>query len=171
MSNFQESIYVNEILEYKLPRYQEIPDIDLYMDQIVSLMHKYLDTLEGNKNEKFITSNMINNYVKQKLLPKPIKKKYNRDHIVYLLIICLLKQIISIQEIQDFFSLKQNQAIGEIYNYLCDILEHTLQITFTNTKETKIKAIEDDNQLIHACALAFSNKIYIQKKLQYLKTK
>lgn len=173
MSTFKDSTYMKELLDYQLPRYHEIPTIHLYMDQVLSLLHTYLDILEVNENEKFITSNMINNYVKQKILPKPIKKKYTREHIVFLIIICLLKQILSIQEIKDLVStLKFTSNIEETYNYFCHQLERTIKDTFTTgPRQQQEEIIDDGIKIMQVVALAFSNKIYIQKKLQFMKEK
>ncbi len=63
-----------------LPRWEELPDIDLYMDQVMTLMDRYLDLLLGRSHEKIITPAMVNNYVKLNLIPAPHKKQYNRVH-------------------------------------------------------------------------------------------
>lgn len=83
---------------YSLPAWETIPDIGLYMEQVIALLKDYLDYLPPDvKEEQFITSAAINNYVRRKLMPEPIKKKYYRTHIVYLIILCSLKQSLSLQ--------------------------------------------------------------------------
>ncbi len=83
-----------------LPRFEELPEIDLYMDQVVALMQKYLEPLLGKGSDKAITPSMINNYVKQGAVPAPVKKRYGREHIAQLIIICIFKQILPIPSIQ-----------------------------------------------------------------------
>lgn len=86
---------------YQLPKWDELPDIELYMDQVISLIKKYLQIFyEVTGSDKFITPAMINNYVKLGIIPSPIKKKYAKNHLAYLLIVCTLKQTLDMSTIQ-----------------------------------------------------------------------
>lgn len=86
--------------EYHLPTWDELPTIDLYMDQVILLLTKYLEIFAAVSNDdKIITPTMINNYVKQKTIPAPVKKRYSKMHLAYLIIICILKQTLSISTI------------------------------------------------------------------------
>lgn len=86
---------------YRLPTWEQIPNIGLYMEQVIALLKQYLDYLPPElKEEQFLTASTINNYVRTKIMPEPIKKRYYRVHIAYLLIICTLKQGLSIALIQ-----------------------------------------------------------------------
>ncbi|MBQ4087023.1 MAG: DUF1836 domain-containing protein [Clostridia bacterium] len=86
--------------DYHLPTWDELPTIPLYMDQVVLLLNRYLSLFSAVANDdKAVTSTMINNYVKMKLIPAPIKKKYSRVHMAYLIIVCILKQTLSISVI------------------------------------------------------------------------
>ena len=90
--------YLNE---YRLPDWDSIPDFGLYMEQVLALLTEYLDYLPPEiKEERFITAATINNYVRNKFMPEPRKKKYYRVHIVYLIMICTLKQSLSIATLQ-----------------------------------------------------------------------
>lgn len=90
--------YLNK---YRLPAWDDIPDIGLYMDQVVTLLKQYLDYLPPElKESQFITASAINNYVRTKVMPEPVKKRYYRVHIAYLIIICTLKQSLSLAMIQ-----------------------------------------------------------------------
>ena len=86
---------------YKLPAWKELPDIGLYMDQVIALLGQYLDfiPLEDSK-DKPVTPTTINNYVRLKVMPAPEKRKYYRVHIAFLLMIFTLKQGISINGLQ-----------------------------------------------------------------------
>ena len=87
--------------EYRLPKWEEIPDFGLYMEQVLELLKQYLDYLPPElKEEQFITAATINNYVRNKFMPGPNKKKYYRVHIAYLVMICTLKQSLSIATLQ-----------------------------------------------------------------------
>mgnify|MGYP002554145957 CR=1 FL=1 len=86
--------------DYHLPAWDELPTIDLYMDQVIILLSKYLEIFCAVSNDdKIITPTMINNYVKMKIIPAPIKKKYSKTHLAYLIIVCILKQTLSISMI------------------------------------------------------------------------
>ena len=90
------------ITDYHLPEWDAIPDLGLYMDQVVVLLAQYLNfipAMPGGK-ESFVTSSTINNYVRLKIMPAPVKRKYFRVHIAYLIMILTMKQSISISDVQ-----------------------------------------------------------------------
>ena len=79
--------------DYRLPKWEDIPDFGLYMEQVLALLRQYLDYLPPElKEEQFITAATINNYVRNRFMPEPCRKKYYRIHIAYLIMICTLKQ-------------------------------------------------------------------------------
>lgn len=87
--------------DYRLPAWEAIPDFGLYMDQVVTLLSGYLDYMPPElKEEQIITPAAINNYVRKKIMPEPVKKKYYRMHIAYLIMVCTLKQSLSIPTLQ-----------------------------------------------------------------------
>lgn len=87
--------------EYRLPEWENIPDIGLYMEQVIALLRTYLDYLPPElKEEEFLTAAAVNNYVRKKIMPEPRKKKYYRSHIAYLIIICSLKQSLNLTTLQ-----------------------------------------------------------------------
>ena len=86
---------------FRLPSWEEIPDFGLYMEQITVLLKEYLDYYPPElKEEQFITAATINNYVRIKVMPQPVKRRYYREHIAYLIIILSLKHSLSIALIQ-----------------------------------------------------------------------
>ena len=95
---------------YQLPAWENIPDFGLYMEQVIALLRSYLDYLPPElKEEQFITAAAINNYVRKKIMPEPKKKKYYRTHIAYLIIICSLKQSLSIPTLQTMIPVDLSQ--------------------------------------------------------------
>ncbi len=95
-----------------LPTWEQIPDIELYMDQVLVLLNKY--TCQNN-NEP-ITASMLNNYVKQKLLDSPNKKKYSRHHVSVFYMICILKRVLTITQIKTLLDgLKEEMSGEEMY--------------------------------------------------------
>ena len=97
--DFKDSHYIKEILEFHLPRFNELPDIDLYMDQVLNIIENSLIIFSSENDENIITKSMINNYVKQNVIEKPFKKRYKKFHVAYLIIISILKKVLSISEI------------------------------------------------------------------------
>ena len=95
--------------KYSLPLWDELPDIELYMDQVISLLTKYLAIYHNSLGDKIITPSMINNYVKLKFIPPPVKKKYSKMHLAYLLIICTLKQTLDMATIQKIMPVGINE--------------------------------------------------------------
>lgn len=78
----------------------DVPNIDLYMDQVTTFMDEHLSDVKRYEDDKILTKTMINNYTKNDLLPPPIKKKYSKEHIYVLTFIYYLKNILSISDIQ-----------------------------------------------------------------------
>ena len=110
------------IRNHKLPVWEQVPDIGLYMDQIILLMNEYLQIYIKNVNDtKIITPSIINNYVKMGIVPPPVKKKYFRVHIVYLIIVCSLKQSLSIATIAKIIPVNiSEKEVKKIYSAFLD---------------------------------------------------
>lgn len=90
------------ITDYHLPEWETIPDFGLYMDQVIVLLEQYLSFIPSpaGTKEHFVTSSTINNYVRLKIMPAPVKRKYHRVHIAYLIMILTMKQGLSISDVQ-----------------------------------------------------------------------
>lgn len=106
------------ITEFHLPTWDELPDFELYMDQVISLVGRFLDLLpRDGTGESVITPSTINNYVRMKIMPAPVKKKYTRIHLAYLIIICSLKQSLSISVVSRIIPMNiSDDAVKEIYD-------------------------------------------------------
>ena len=83
---------------------EDIPGIDLYMDQVTTFMESHLASSKRYPDDKILTKTMINNYAKNNLLPSPEKKKYSREHLLLLIFIYYFKSILSINDIQTLLS-------------------------------------------------------------------
>ena len=77
----------------------DIPNIDLYMDQVTTYLNDKFANTKRHEDDKLMTKTMINNYVKSRLLPSPEKKKYTKDHMMVLIMIYFFKNIISINDV------------------------------------------------------------------------
>ena len=102
--------------EFQLPTWESLPQLGLYMDQVILLLRQYLGPLSRGEEDKPITASIINNYVRLKVMPPPVKKKYSQVHLASLIIICVLKQSLSISDIQRMFpSDHSEEAIRLLY--------------------------------------------------------
>ena len=103
--------------EQKIPTFEELPTLELYMDQVLMLLNRYADIFRITSGGNAITAPMINNYVKHKTVPAPVKKKYSAYHLAYLIMVCTLKQALNISTIEKIIpiDLTENE-VRDIYN-------------------------------------------------------
>ena len=107
----------------------EIPQIDLYMDQVTTFMEKHLGELKRYPEDKVLTKTMINNYAKNNLLPSPVRKKYTQEHILLLVFIYYFKNFLSIKDIETmltpitdkYFDTDKDFDITSIYKEVCEL--------------------------------------------------
>ena len=153
------------ITDFHIPRWEELPDIDLYSDQAVTILENYLSNYIGNKDEKIITKSMINNYVKQGLIGAPIKKKYSKSHIAQLFVICILKQVYSINDIYELIKLAiATSSIDVSYNKFCNYLEDAIKLVFAGKEYINDNSIREEEYLLKYVVLSFANKLYVKKE-------
>lgn len=117
-----------EIRTSSAMEWNRLPEIYLYMDQVLTFMNKQLRLYARENGEALLTSSMINNYVKVGVLPRPEQKKYSRDHLAVLLVICMLKQVLSIQDIDSLIrTLLRDASRCEMYNRFCEAQSAAMQ--------------------------------------------
>ena len=113
---------MNSIFSY--PKWEEIPNIDLYLDQVLLYVNQVCAPISPDK-DKGLTASMVNNYVKHGYLTKPDKKKYQRKQIARLIAITTLKSVFSIQEIAQTLNTLQTQASSDqLYDAFVDYMNH-----------------------------------------------
>ena len=153
---------LKERLQTERPtEWNDIPDIDLYMDQVLSYMQRQH---MGLNFDETLTSAMINNYIKKSVLPRAKGKRYERGHIAYLTAICLLKQVLSVDSTKDLLSthlgeadIEQDSDIKEFYNKYCSILDGA----YNDVAEKLNEAMDKEAAAELALELAISS--YAQK--------
>ncbi len=131
-------------------KYEEIPSIDLYMDQVITLFENNLQGSKRNEKDKILTKTMINNYAKDKLFMPVKNKKYSREHIILMILIYALKQNLSISDIKALFTElvlrveedKDSVDLEKIYKAFLKIKESD-EIQFKKSVEDKFNIIED----------------------------
>ena len=156
-----------EIRDFHLPRWNELPNIDLYIDQVVCLLEEYLSGYiknDNEKEEKLITKTMINNYVKQDIIKPPVNKKYNKEHVASLFVIFILKQIYSINDIKKLISLAmETSPVEQAYNRFCSELEKAIRIVFAEKNYVKNSKLSEEQYILRNVVQSFANKLYVQR--------
>ncbi|WFR55908.1 DUF1836 domain-containing protein [Anaerocolumna sp. AGMB13025] len=168
-------------LDYINP--DEIPNIDLYMDQVTTFMDEHLKSSKRFSEDKLLTKTMINNYTKNELLPPPNKKKYSKEHILLLIFIYYFKNILTISDIQHIFNPLTEKYYGkgsdigleaiykEVFSYERDQMDNLLKDvirkynksreTFSNVESEEEK--EFLNTFSFICMLSFD--VYVKKQM------
>ena len=158
------------IMKIHIPRWNELPEIDLYLDQVVGYLEQYLGQYNVSKEDKIITKTMINNYVKIGIMPAPEKKKYSRQHIAYLIVICVLKQVYSISDIGKLISLTiQYFEISKAYNRFCANLEISVKNVFSRKEFPHVEKMTEEQYLLKNVVQSIADKLYVE--LKFLNTK
>ena len=169
---FSDSKWGNQIETAALPRWDELPDIELYMDQVINLVSKYLSPILSQQEQPMLTKSMVNNYVKLGLIPAPVKKKYSRVHLAFLIAITLLKQVLTIPEIKTGIIYQGRiSGIHKAYNIFCDVLESSLNVVgkqVQNIETTGLfaKQISPEFFIVTAATSSLATKLLAQKSIE-----
>ncbi len=167
--------FAQSAMNFFLPRWDKIPSLGLYMDQVVTVIEKELAPVLGFDNEAFITASMINNYVKLGMVSKPDKKKYYREHIACVLIITILKQSLAISDIRLGMDATLKTLNSEkAYNRFCDYVEYSIKtvaesvISSDDSTEIDFKFVIGD-AMITMAACSFATKIFTSKMVAIIR--
>ena len=147
-----------------MPRYREIPDVGLYLDQTVKYINRFLTPLGCME----ITSSMVSNYVKKGYISNPVKKQYDAEQIAYLFFISVAKSVLSMDNIARLFAMQKRMYDAETaYDFFCDELENMLQFTFgLKEKIDEVGTPEDRSEsktMLRSTIIAVAYKIYLER--------
>ena len=167
-------------LDYVKP--EDIPDIDLYVDQVTTFIDSHLESVKRSPEDKLLTKTMINNYTKNHVLPSPDKKKYSRDHLLMLIYIYYFKSFLSIKDIQTllkpitekYFGKDTDTSFFDIYKELVEMgqaetrpLPKDILSKYSASQRTFTGAPEEDREALQSfafiCLLSFD--VYVKKLL------
>ena len=137
----------------RLPRWNELPDLELYMDQVLSLIERYLGGYPGFDG-KGLTASMVNNYVKLGVMPAPVKKKYTRVHLAYLIAVCVLKASLPIDSIRRLIA--ELSAGGEepFYDRFCEQFEEAVNAAAAAARARVEISEREDSPFSPVCGAA-----------------
>lgn len=160
----------------------DIPNIDLYMDQVTTFMERQLSSTRRYEQDKILTKTMINNYAKNNLLPPPVKKKYTKEHVLILIFIYYFKNILSIKDIEallqpltkKYFHKDDSFNLTSIYEEVCSMEKADVEPLMEEIKELYNRAMEsfsdapeEDRAYLQLfsliCSLSFD--VYVKKQI------
>ena len=160
----------------------DIPNIDLYMDQVTTFMDKQMASSKRYEDDKVLTKTMINNYAKNNLLPSSEKKKYTKEHLLVLTFIYYFKSFLSIKDIEmllrpvtdRYFHTDSKLNLTHIYDEVCsfekdriDTLKEELKTMYASSSETFSEENEQDREFLQLfsfiCTLSFD--VYVKKQI------
>lgn len=161
---------------------EDIPNIDLYVDQVTTFIDSQLESVKRSPEDKTLTKTMINNYTKSHVLPSPDKKKYSKEHVLTLIFIYYFKSFLSIKDIQSilnpvtekFFSAEDSLSFADIYSELvtlesteAKVLIKDVITKYNMSQKTFDDAPEEDQEFLRSfafvCMLGFD--VYIKKMM------
>lgn len=157
---------IDNLISNSIINIEDIPNIDLYVDQVTSFIEQ---NLESFGTEKSITKSMVNNYCKNGVIPSPIKKKYNKNHIIMLILIYNTKSILQINDLKKIFSSISDDDLVQYYNYVNTYIDSFNQSFKDDTINAyKIMPLDDDKQAIRIHATKLSIEANYKKQLAEL---
>jgi len=150
------------VRNFRMPRYHEIPDVGLYLEQIT----KYINDSLAPIMQAEMTGSMISNYVKKGLIASPVKKQYSREQIAYLMYIAAVKSVLPMEDIRLMVGVQQKTYTSEVaYNYFCEELENVLCCVFE--RQSDIGAVQgevtDEKLMLRNTIITVAHKVYLDK--------
>ncbi len=153
-------LMAESIRGFRLPRYDEIPH-GLYLEQTTNFINENLAPLGCPE----ITPSMVSNYVKKGLIPNPVRKRYEAEHIAYLFFVTFAKNILSMEDIALLIEIQQNSyALPVAYDYMCQEMESILFYIFelTDTLEIHGETESEEKNLFYNLMFSSAYTIYLR---------
>lgn len=161
-----------KLRNYRAPRWEDFPRVELYMDQVIALLTEWLQPLYFDSQKPAVTPSMINNYVKHSIVRPPVKKHYKAYHLGFLYVVLVLKQCYSLQEIssliQIYSDIENMERIGHDFNSFAMVLEESLH-EIMETGNTNFQPYENPSwqqKLMCSAIRTIANRLYSAAKIQ-----
>lgn len=150
--------------DFRIPRWEEIPDVDLHLDQIISLIDNSIGNYVSEDGQNALTKTMVNNYVKHKIIEAPDKKKYNKIAVASLFVITILKHDFSIKEIAELIKLAILANDVEIsYNQFCEVLEDAVRTVFEGGELSARNELNEAQYILRNVCRTFACSLYVKE--------
>ncbi len=153
------------VMNFKLPKYNEIPNVGLYLEQTA----KYISDI-GHVGQIQVTGSMISNYVKKGLISNPVKKQYSREQIAYLIFITMAKSVLSMEDIKLLIEIQKRTYEPEVaYTYLAEEFENVLGYVFglKPEMETIGRNNHDAKVMLRNLIITIAHKAYLEMCFKY----
>lgn len=149
--------------EFRLPRWDDLPSVDLYLDQVLSLLDEWVGAYLMIEGKKIMTKTMVNNYVKQKFIKPPVNKKYDKEAVASLFVIAILKPVYTINEISRLIKLAIRTNSPELgYNQFCQLIEDAVSHAFHGTSMDKTFNPADPREILWNVCNSFACQLYVR---------
>lgn len=155
------------VTNFKLPSYNEIPNVGLFLEQTTQYISDFFQEFE-NIN---VTGSMISNYVKKGLIVSPVRKQYSREQIAYLFFIVVAKTVISLEDIQLMISVqKETYTVKRAYEYFAREFENMLFYIFGAKDSLEVVGVEDSDEkvMLRNTVVTVAHKVYLDKCFKLL---
>ena len=159
-------IHDDTIKNFHIPRWNELPTLDLYMDQVIALIDTTLGAFFSEIGAASLTKNMVNNYVKAKIVDAPVNKKYPKLSVAMIIVVYILKNCYATDEIGKLIKLGISLEATEItYNRFCEAIENAVSDVFSGRVSICNEEIpgRDNKYLMENFAVSFACKVYVQR--------
>lgn len=150
----------DSIRDFHLPRYDELPNVGFYLEQTVTYINQCIAPIGCAP----ITSSMVSNYVKQNVIPGPVKKQYYSEQIAHLMVIAIVKNVLSLENISKLFRMQKGVYTDQIaYDYFCSELENMLFYIFgvRDTVEDIGVTVSDMKMMLRSVIISVSHIIHL----------
>ena len=151
----------SSVADYRLPRYAELPNVGLYLEQVAKYINGFLVPIGCSE----ITTSMISNYVKKGYIPAPEKKQYYSDHIAYLIAIAITKNVLSLDNIHELFMMQRKMySVPVAYDYFCMEFENMLAVVFGLKKKPDMNIGVTNTELkdfLRNVIISVSHSVYL----------
>jgi hypothetical protein len=147
--------WLEELSKFEIPSWDKLPEIDLYMDQVVTYIASQLQ-ISGQDKDSVLTPSMVNNYVKSAVIDNPKQKRYNKEHLFYIMAVRTLKNVLSINAIRELFeSSKRVNSAKDIHEIFKNTYEQLLRKAIQNVN-SQLRAINLDVETDRLNYIAFN---------------
>lgn len=145
---------------FRLPLYEDIPDVGLYLEQTVKYINSYFDSFDSMN----LTASMVSNYVKKGLVANAVKKQYYREQIAYLFFIAVAKNVLSMENLSLFIGLqKESYSVKKAYDYFCEELENVMEFVFGIKSDLASVGTDEteEKHMLRSTIITAAYKIYL----------
>lgn len=161
----EEKLY-ETLREFRLPSFNEIPDVGLYLDQVV----KYINSFLKDFPEMHVTPSMVSNYVKLKIISGPHKKTYSREQISGFFFIVCVKTVLSMDQIRDCLSMVPTfESAEEAYTLFREKMLGVLNLIDTSTYDPEMDPRNETEAALENIVIAVSHKMYLDRYFELRK--